>query len=68
MFFHHLVDGGLTRWGPWSACSRTCDVGQRERTRSCTKPPPQYGGKDCQVRLRRLQDCEFIQCEGWFAT
>ncbi|CAH1239804.1 HMCN1 [Branchiostoma lanceolatum] len=41
------VDGGWTPWATWSACSVTCSVGRRLRTRSCTNPTPRYGGRYC---------------------
>lgn len=41
------VNGGYSDWGPYSQCSKTCGGGEQKRTRTCTNPPPAYGGKDC---------------------
>ena len=45
--FSIIVDGGYTQWTEWSVCSSTCGGGQQFRTRSCTSPEPQDGGKTC---------------------
>jgi len=42
---HCPVDGG---WSKWTACSKAC--GNGTRTRTCTNPRPQYGGKSCSGR------------------
>ncbi|XP_048241924.1 coadhesin-like [Haliotis rufescens] len=45
------IDGRMSVWTSWSEgpCSATCGSAFQNvtRTRSCTNPPPQYGGKDC---------------------
>ncbi|XP_073259279.1 lactadherin-like [Porites lutea] len=41
------INGGYSDWGPYSQCSKTCGGGEQKRTRTCTNPPPAYGGKDC---------------------
>ncbi|KXJ14578.1 Coadhesin [Exaiptasia diaphana] len=41
------LDGGYSQWTPWSSCTKTCEEGTRNRTRSCTNPRPQHGGRDC---------------------
>ena len=47
LFSLPLVDGGLSEWSAWGTCSKDCGNGTRTRTRNCTNPSPQYGGKNC---------------------
>ena len=42
-----LVHGDYSSWGQWESCTVTCGGGMRYRYRTCTNPPPQYGGNDC---------------------
>ncbi|XP_073255077.1 thrombospondin-2-like isoform X2 [Porites lutea] len=44
---HCSVNGGYSDWGPYGQCSKTCGGGVQTKTRSCTNPPPQNGGRDC---------------------
>ncbi|XP_070574887.1 SCO-spondin-like [Ptychodera flava] len=41
------IDGQWSAWGEWTACTRTCGGGSRTRSRSCSDPPPAFGGVDC---------------------
>ena len=41
------VDGGWSSWTAWSACGKTCRGSVVMRTRSCSSPLVQRGGKDC---------------------
>ena len=41
------VNGGYSAWTAYGDCSKTCGGGEQTRERTCTNPPPQYGGKDC---------------------
>ena len=43
----YIVDGGFTAWTAWGACSATCNGGIHTKTRSCTNPVPQNGGRTC---------------------
>ena len=52
------VDGGWSPWGNWTRCSKTCGVGYQTQHRTCTNPPPQHGGKDCQGNLDQSRQCE----------
>lgn len=40
-----VVNGRWSLWGKWSACTKTCGTGgSQTRRRTCTNPPPKYGG------------------------
>ncbi|CAH3152478.1 unnamed protein product, partial [Porites lobata] len=42
------VDGGFSKWTPFSSCSVTCGgSGVKVRTRTCTNPPPVEGKGLC---------------------
>ncbi|XP_020600985.1 A disintegrin and metalloproteinase with thrombospondin motifs 3-like [Orbicella faveolata] len=42
-----IINGGWSKWGSYTACSRTCGGGIQWRTRTCTNPRPQSGGENC---------------------
>ncbi|MBN3300412.1 HMCN1 protein, partial [Amia calva] len=56
------VDGGWSRWSPWSRCDRTCGGGRSIRTRSCTSPPPKNGGHSCLGEKNQLKSCNSRAC------
>ncbi|RMX52480.1 hypothetical protein pdam_00013778 [Pocillopora damicornis] len=58
------VNGGYTTWSKWSECSAKCGGGTRSRSRECTNPTPQYGGKDCSDLGPKTQeeDCNKDGC------
>uniref|UniRef100_A0A8B9SME3 Hemicentin 1 n=1 Tax=Anas platyrhynchos TaxID=8839 RepID=A0A8B9SME3_ANAPL len=41
------VDGNWSEWGLWEECSKSCGQGNRTRTRICSNPSAQHGGKPC---------------------
>lgn len=43
-----MIDGEWSDWQDYQPCSRTCGVGVTWRTRTCTNPVPQNGGKKCE--------------------
>ena len=57
-----LVDGGLTPWSAWETCSAACGPGTKTRSRSCTNPEPQHGGKDCVGELEDEAACQIKFC------
>lgn len=51
------VDGGLSNWGQWTDCSRTCNGGLRRRTRTCSRPVPVLDGLDCESPRTEYEVC-----------
>lgn len=41
------VSGGYTSWSEFSPCTKSCAGGTQFRTRNCTNPKPEAGGRDC---------------------
>ena len=58
------VDGEWSDWKDWTPCSVTCGTGTQERERTCTKPRPAFGGKDCVGISRESKSCQAIPCPG----
>ncbi len=56
------VDGGLTAFSDWTACSVSCANGTQSRERTCTQPEPQFGGLDCEGVLKELRACFERHC------
>ncbi|XP_055342934.1 semaphorin-5B-like isoform X2 [Paramacrobiotus metropolitanus] len=54
--------GGWTDYSSWSECSRANRC-QQNRTRSCTKPLPQFGGNDCEGSALDSRSCDVGECE-----
>jgi len=48
----------------WGECSATCGGGIMERTRTCTNPSPENGGKDCVGIDKQVEDCNTQPCDG----
>ena len=59
-----VTDGGYSEWCPFTSCSVSCGGGVRYRNRTCTNPPPQNGGMDCQHLgpARESQKCNTQSC------
>lgn len=57
------VDGGWGAWSTWGTCSKTCDLGTKNRKRVCDNPEPKHGGKPCPpseaigIEYCRLERC-----------
>ncbi|XP_036707058.1 semaphorin-5B isoform X5 [Balaenoptera musculus] len=58
----HTASGGWAAWGPWSSCSRDCELGFRVRKRTCTNPEPRNGGLPCVGDAAEYQDCNPQAC------
>ncbi|XP_078498867.1 hemicentin-1 [Lissotriton helveticus] len=56
------VDGAWSDWSPWEECSRTCGQGNQTRTRTCSNPPAQYGGKPCDGNAMEVIMCNARPC------
>uniref|UniRef100_A0A3B4BCF7 Uncharacterized protein n=1 Tax=Periophthalmus magnuspinnatus TaxID=409849 RepID=A0A3B4BCF7_9GOBI len=56
------VDGGWSRWSPWSRCDKHCGGGRSIRTRSCSSPPPKNGGKKCEGEKNQVKPCNTKPC------
>lgn len=63
-FVSAVVNGGLSDYGDWGNCSSTCGVGVKERTRTCTNPPPSGGGGQCSGANKETQHCSSSPCPG----
>lgn len=57
------VNGRWARWNPWSSCPVRCGGGTQLRLRSCTNPPPAFGGANCIGERRQAQPCNVQPCE-----
>jgi uncharacterized membrane protein len=58
-----VVNGGWTDFGPYSQCSGECGVGSQVQKRFCTKPPPQFDGRDCEGISEYERKCNtFVTC------
>jgi len=56
------IDGGFAEWGAFGDCDKTCGDGVKKRTRTCSNPPPQFGGKNCEGSLEETEACNVKPC------
>ncbi|XP_019412229.1 PREDICTED: hemicentin-1 isoform X1 [Crocodylus porosus] len=56
------VDGNWSEWGSWEECSKTCGQGNRTRTRTCSNPSGQHGGKPCEGNAVESIMCNVRPC------
>ncbi|XP_056407686.1 SCO-spondin-like [Hyla sarda] len=56
------VNGGWSKWSPWSWCDRSCGGGRSVRSRTCTSPPPKNGGKECTGEKYQVRICNPKPC------
>ena len=59
-----LVDGAWSEWSSYGDCSASCGGGAQSRTRTCTNPAPQHGGKDCDGPTDQTAECNSQRCPG----
>ena len=57
-----VVDGGFTPYSNYSVCSKTCGIGVQTRTRSCSNPPPLFGGRNCSGTYVESRKCNTQPC------
>ena len=58
----HLENGGWTKWGAYTACTKTCGGGTKSRSRSCTNPRPFGGGRECSGTNKQTVSCNSYAC------
>ncbi|XP_040926337.1 hemicentin-1 isoform X2 [Betta splendens] len=56
------VDGHWSEWSLWEECSRSCGQGNRTRTRTCSNPPAQHGGRPCEGKAVEAVMCSVRPC------
>lgn len=56
------IHGKYSEWGGWFSCSVTCGGGTRSRNRTCTNPPPQFGGQECSGDSENSESCNTENC------
>lgn len=59
-----IVDGKWTVWEKWSICPVTCGGGVQDRSRTCTNPPPAFGGAPCVGASKETRSCNERPCPG----
>ena len=62
--FCHLVNGKWSGWEKWTSCSLTCGNGTQTRARTCDKPKPSGGGKNCTGSTSQKLTCVKKACPG----
>ncbi len=56
------VDGSWSEWRDWSDCPVTCGGGVQNRSRTCTNPPPAFGGESCPGESDETRSCNEDPC------
>jgi len=56
------VDGQWSAFGSFGQCSKSCGGGSQVRTRTCTSPAPQHGGKTCEGSASNSASCNTQAC------
>uniref|UniRef100_A0A3B5KU89 Uncharacterized protein n=1 Tax=Xiphophorus couchianus TaxID=32473 RepID=A0A3B5KU89_9TELE len=58
------VHGHWSAWTEWSECDALCGGGVRQRSRTCSAPPPKNGGRECEGMTRQSQTCNIQPLHG----
>ena len=58
------VHGNFSSWSIFTVCSKSCGNGTKTRTRNCSSPTPEHGGKNCSLigPLREVRSCNVFPC------
>lgn len=58
------VHGNFSSWSIFSVCSKSCGNGTKTRTRNCSNPTPEHGGKNCTLigPLKEVHSCNAFPC------
>lgn len=61
------VHGNWCEWTEWTVCSASCNGGVQVRARTCTNPPPAFGGLNCSGITQESRSCHTgISCSGLY--
>ncbi|XP_052265428.1 A disintegrin and metalloproteinase with thrombospondin motifs 2-like [Dreissena polymorpha] len=60
------VQGGWSAWSGWSNCSAQCNIGFKRRSRVCTNPKPDFGGKECDGESDNTDTCIAQECTEYY--
>ena len=60
------VNGGFSNWSAYGACSKSCGVGTKTRTRKCNNPAPAFGGANCVGATTQSVACKLRECQGGY--
>ncbi|KAL1775484.1 hemicentin-1 isoform X4 [Sigmodon hispidus] len=56
------VDGHWSEWSFWEECTRSCGHGNQTRTRTCSNPSAQHGGRPCEGHAVEIIMCNIRPC------
>ena len=60
------MNGNWGKWGGFGSCNKPCGTGTQQRSRSCTNPKPDHGGKSCSGSSINSRYCNTHKCPGRF--
>ena len=61
-FFLFVVNGGYSKYKKVGECTKTWGGGMETLKRTCTNPPPSYGGKNCTGEDSYTRECNNMLC------